>query len=105
MDGAEQRLRDHVERCKLPPAGEVVRRDEHSMQKYRLHVGETTVTMHGAAQRGVARKRNRPQKGSAIRVRIVISELRKEGQRTLRWVLLTNLKESALSVVKRYLLR
>jgi hypothetical protein len=50
-------------------------------------------------------QRNRPQKGSAIRVRIVISELRKEGQKTLRWVLLTNLKESALSVVEKYLLR
>jgi len=105
VHGAEQSLRDHVERVKLSPAGEVVRRDEHSTQKYRLHVGEATVTMHGASQRGVARKRNRPQKGRAIRVRIVISELRKEGQKSLRWVLLTNLKESALSVVEKYLLR
>ena len=105
MHGAEQSLRDHVERVKLSPAGEVVRRDEHSTQKYQLHVGEATVTMRGASQRAVARKRNRPQTGSAIRVRIVISELRKEGQKTLRWVLLTNLKESALSIVEKYLLR
>jgi len=49
--------------------------------------------------------KQRPKPGKALRVRVVVSELRQPGRAPLRWVLLTNLKDSALSVVESYLLR
>lgn len=61
--------------------------------------------MKGKSLRGVARKKNQPKGGKALRVRVVVSELRQPGQEPLRWVLLTNLKDSALSVVEGYLER
>jgi Transposase DNA-binding len=105
VHGEQQSLRQHLERVELAPAGEVVRRYEQSTQSYQLYVGETVVTLHQASLRGVARKRKSRQPGSALRVRVVVSELRQQGHKPLRWVLLTNLQDSALSVVECYLLR
>lgn len=102
VHGQQQSLRQHLERLELAAAGQVVRRYEQSTQTYQLLVGESVVTMHGPSQRGVARRRNRPQKGAALRVRVIVSELRQPGQKPLRWVLLTNLEDSALSVVQCY---
>lgn len=105
VHGEQKSLRKHLEQVELTEAGEVIRRLEHSTQTYTLWVGETVVTMHGASQRGVARKKNRPKRGKALRVRVVLSELRQPGQKPLRWVLLTNLKDSVLTVVESYLER
>jgi hypothetical protein len=105
VHGEEQSLRRHLSKVVLVEAGEVVRRLEKSVETYTLWVGETMVTMHGESHRGVANKKNRPKSGPALRVRVVVSELRQPGQKTLRWVLLTNLKDSALDVVGAYLLR
>lgn len=98
-------LRKHLERVELTEAGEVVRRMEQSTQTYKLWVGQTVVVFHGKSQRGVARKKKKPQRGKALRVRIVVSELRQQGQKPLRWVLLTNLKDSVQDVVGAYLAR
>ena len=103
--GEAQSIGHCVERVKLVQAGEVVRRQEHSSQTYCLWVGQTVVMMKGRSLRGVARSKNKPKPGKALRVRVVVSELRQPGQEPLRWVLLTNLKDSALSVVESYLLR
>ena len=105
VHGEEQSLRHCADRVKLRQAGEVVRRLEHSTQTYTLFIGQTVVTMKGKSLRGVARKKNQPKGGKALRVRVVVSELRQPGQEPLRWVLLTNLNDSALSVVEGYLER
>lgn len=105
VHGQQQSLRQHLERVALAPAGEVVRRYEQSTQTYQLFVGETVVTLHRPALRGVARRRQRRQSGTPLRVRVVVSELRQQGHKPLRWVLLTNLQDPALSVVECYLQR
>ena len=70
-----------------------------------MWVGETQVTLTKPSLRGVQKRRQKPQPGVPLRVRVVVSELRQPGVKPLRWVLLTNLTESALSVVERYLER
>ena len=94
-----------VDRVKLEPAGQVLRRQESKTEHYDLWVGETAVTMCGPSVRGVASKRRKPEPGEALPVRVVVSELRPPGHKTLRWVLLTNLQDPALQVVESYLLR
>ncbi|HAN92018.1 MAG TPA: hypothetical protein DCQ33_08065 [Nitrospira sp.] len=98
-------LRKHLEGVQLVEAGEVVRRVEKGSQTYSLFVGETQVVMHQAALRGVANKKHKKQPGKALRVRVVISELRQPGSAPLRWVLLTNLSDAAVDIVGAYLLR
>jgi len=61
--------------------------------------------MHQAALRGVANKKHKKQPGKALRVRVVVSELRQPGSAPLRWVLLTNLSDAAVDLVGAYLLR
>ena len=51
----------------------------------------------------MANKGQSPQPGKPLRVRVVVTELRKEGEDTLRWVLLTNLKDPISQVVQGYL--
>ncbi len=105
VHGQVQSLRTHLSKVKLVESGEVVRRLEKTVETYTLWVGETVVTMHGDSHRGVASKNKRPKSGPALRVRVVVSELCQPGQKTLRWVLLTNLQDCALDVVGAYLLR
>jgi hypothetical protein len=81
VHGEEQSLRHCADRVKLRQAGEVVRRLEHSTQTYTLFIGQTVVTMKGKSLRGVARNKNQPKGGKALRVRVVVSELRQPGQR------------------------
>ena len=105
VHGEQQALRKHLAKVELIEAGKVIRRLEQKMETYTLWVGETVVTMHGESHRGVARNKKRPQSGPALRVRVVVSELRQPGEKPLRWVLLTNLQDSVLDVVGAYLLR
>lgn len=105
VHGEERSLRSHIERIKLRQAGEVLRRVDNTEQLFELWVGETEVTLCGKSLRGVAKKKRKPEKGNPLRVRVVISELRHPEHKTLRWVLLTNLDDSAQDIVAAYLLR
>lgn len=107
--GERRPLRAFVERVPLREVGEVVRRCEEpggsTKECYQLWVGETVVTFDGPSLRGVAKRKRKPEKGVALRVRVVVSELRRAGHKPLRWVLLTNLDDRAKDVVAAYLLR
>lgn len=105
VHGQELFLQQHIEHVPLTPCGEVLRRQEGKTARYQMYVGETRVVMYGPSLRGVAKGRNRPRAGEALSVRVVLSELRREGHKTLRWVLLTNLPEPAPEVVRAYLFR
>ena len=105
VHGEDRSLQQQVDRVKLKPAGQVLRRQESKTEQYDLWVGETTVTMCGPSVRGVASKRRKPEPGEALPVRVVVSELRRPGHKTLRWVLLTNLQDPALEVVRSYFFR
>lgn len=105
VHGEPRSLRSQIQRVKLRHAAEVVRRVEGGQKNYQLWVGETEVEFAGAALRGVASKKRKPQKGETLRMRVVVSELRNETDKTLHWVLLTNLTDSAEAVVGAYLLR
>ena len=89
----------------LQPAGTVKRRQDFSTKEYELFQGETKVIFDGKSLRGVANKGQTPQSGEPIVMRVVITELRREGDKTLRWVLLTNLTDSITDVVRAYLFR
>jgi hypothetical protein len=105
VHGERQSIGKHLESLELHHSGEVTRRLAQSKKTYSLWVGETQVTLTKPSLRGVQKRRQKPQPGVPLRVRVVVSELRQPGEKPLRWVLLTNLTESALSVVKRYLER
>jgi hypothetical protein len=94
-------LKAVVDQVPLVAAGQTVRQG----QRYNVFIGETQVVMTGKSQRGVARKRQKPLSGLPLSVRVVISELRQEGQKPLRWVLLTNLTDPCAQVVQAYLYR
>jgi hypothetical protein len=49
-------------------------------KEYELWVGETEVVFNGKSFRGVAQGRNKPQPGSPIKVRVIVSELRPRQQ-------------------------
>lgn len=105
VHGEQRSLRSQIERVKLSQVGEVLRRVDNTQKSYQLLVGETEVALCGPALRGVANKKRKPQKGAPLRVRVVVSELRNEADKPLRWVLLTNLTDTAQNVVGAYLLR
>jgi hypothetical protein len=105
VHGQELSLQPHLLRVPLSPCGEVLRRQESKTERYQMYVGETRVVMYGPSLRGVAKGHSKPEPGKALSVRVVISELRQEGAKTLRWVLLTNLTEPATEVVQAYLFR
>ena len=105
VHGEKQSIGKHLESLKLQHSGEVTRRLAQSTQTYSMWIGETEVTLTKPSLRGVQKRRQKPQPGAPLRVRVVVSELRQPGEKPLRWVLLTNLAESALSVVERYLER
>jgi hypothetical protein len=105
VHGEQRSLQSQIERVTLSHVAEVVRRVDKSKKTYKLFVGETTVTFCRPALRGVANKKRKPEKGTPLRMRVVISELRHNAEPPLRWVLLTNLTDSAENVVNAYLLR
>ncbi len=105
VHGEKLSIGKHLESVKLQQSGEVIRRFAQSTQTYSMWTGETEVTMKNPSLRGVQKRRQKPQPGVHLRVRVVVSELRQPGQKPLRWVLLTNLTEPVLSVVGRYLER
>lgn len=90
-----------VNQVPLTPSGYVVKEG----QRYDVFIGETHVVFPGQSLRGVARKRQKPQTGLPLSVRVVISELRLPGQKPLRWVLLTNLTDLCAQVVQAYIYR
>lgn len=94
-----------MQRVGLVEVGEVVRRVDRTKECYQLWVGQTEVKLCGRALRGVGSKKRKPEQGVPLRVRIVVSELRRAGHKPLRWVLLTNLDDRAEDVVAAYLLR
>jgi Transposase DNA-binding len=87
-----------VDQVPLQAAGALLREGQH----YDVFLGETRVLFAGKSLRGVARKRQKPQKGLPLSVRVVISELRLPGHKPLRWVLLTNLTDPCAAVVQAY---
>ena len=103
----EQRLslREAASLVPLSEAGIVKRRADFTTKEYSLHQGETEVIFDGKSRRGVANKGQSPQPGEPLRVRVVVTELRRKGEPPLRWVLLTNLTDSVAEVVKGYLSR
>ena len=105
VHGEKLSIGKHLESLKLQQAGKVTRRFAQSTQTYSLWIGETEVTLTNPSLRGVQKRRQKPQPGVPLRVRVVVSELRQPGEKPLRWVLLTNLTEPVLSVVGRYLER
>jgi hypothetical protein len=105
VHGEERSLQQHLDCVPLSPCGEVLRQEEGKTERYELYVGETRVTMYGPSLRGVAKGRSRPEPGEALPVRVVVSELRQQGRKTLRRVLLNNLTEPSLNIVQAYLLR
>ena len=98
-------LREATEKVLLEPAGTVKRRQDFTTKEYDLYQGETAVIFDGKSLRGVANKGHSPQTGEPLPVRVVVTELRREGEDTLRWVLLTNLKDPISEVVRGYLAR
>ncbi len=105
VHGERQSIGKHLESLELHHSGEVTRRLAQSTQTYSLWVGETQVTLTKPSLRGVSEAETEATAQVPLRVRVVVSELRQPGVKPLRWVLLTNLTESALSVVGRYLER
>ena len=105
VHGEKLSIGKHLESLKLQLSGEVTRRFAQSTQTYSLWIGETEVNLTNPSLRGVQKRRQKPQPGVPLRVRVVVSELRQPGEKPLRWVLLTNLTEPVLSVVGRYLER
>jgi len=67
-----------------------------------LWLGETSVVFDGASWRGRHRAGFKTQPGAPLTVRVVIAELRAPGRKTLRWVLLTNLADEAIAIVRAY---
>lgn len=105
VHGEKLSIGRHLESLKLQQSGEVTRRFAQSTQTYSMWIGETEATMTNPSLRGVQKRKQKPQPGAPLRVRVVVSELRQTGEKPLRWVLLTNLTESAISVLERYLER
>jgi hypothetical protein len=109
VHGEQRPLSHYLKHVSLSEVGEVVRRSEQpgesKKESYRLFVGQTQVTLCGRSLRGVAKRKRKPEKGAPLHVRVVVSELRRCGHKPLRWVLLTNLEDSAEDVVSYYLLR
>lgn len=103
VHGEECLLQQHLAGVPLSLCGEVLRPEEGKTERYELYIGQTRVTMYGPSLRGVAKGRSRPEPGEALSVRVVISELRQQGRKPLRWVLLTNLADPSRSVVQAYL--
>jgi len=91
LQGNTQSLAEAVQKVSLFPAGVVERRQDFGTQQYSLYLGETEVEFHRPSLRGVQKGRQAPQAGEPVRVRVVVSELRRCGHKPLRWVLLTNL--------------
>ncbi len=98
-------LREAAAQVPLCSAGTVKRRQDFTTKEYDLYQGETEVLFDGKSLRGVANKGQRPQTGEPLVVRVVVTELRREAEEPLRWVLLTNLTEPISEVVKGYLSR
>lgn len=98
-------LREATAKVPLHPAGTVKRRQDFTTKEYELYQGETEVIFDGKSLRGVASKGQSPQSGDPLTVRVVLTELRREGDDTLRWVLLTNLVDPISDVVRAYLAR
>lgn len=98
-------LREAAAQVPLCSAGTVKRRQDFTTKEYDLYQGETEVLFDGKSLRGVANKGQRPQTGEPLVVRVVVTELRREAEEPLRWVLLTNLTEPIAEVVKGYLSR
>ena len=94
-------LKDVVEQVPLTPAGHLVRQGE----SFDVFIGETQVSFTGKSLRGVAKKRQKPQPGLPLSVRVVITELRAVGKKPLRWVLLTSLTDPCEQVVRAYVCR
>lgn len=95
--------------CHLKDAAEaVVLKRMHTVERegvrYRQYVGETKVVLDGLSRRGRHRGET-PKHGEPIEVRVVVAELRARGHETLRWVLLTNLSDPILDVVRAYVWR
>ena len=105
VHGQQRSLGTHLLSLKLQPVGEVTRRLAQGQATYELRVAQTQVTLVRPSLRGVQKRRQKPLPGAPLTVRVVVSELHREGEKTLRWVLLTNLAEPAFSVVERYLCR
>jgi hypothetical protein len=105
VHGEKRSLSSQIQRVQLVHVGEVVRREDDQHKSYQLWVGETQVCFSGPALRGVAKKKRKPQKGVPLRIRVIVSELRHPTEKTLRWVLLTNLTDPATDVVGAYILR
>ena len=105
VHGEQRPLWQQLQRVKLVEVGEVVRRVDRKQERYQLWVGDTAVNLCGRALRGVGNKKRKPEKGVPLRMRVVVSELRRAGHPPLRWVLLTNLPDSAKDIVAAYLLR
>lgn len=99
--GRPIKIRELSKLLPLVEAGEVERDGKH----YERRVGETIVTFQRPSLRG--HKRGCPRReGPAIDVRVVLTELRGIGHREHHtWLLLTNLQDHALDVVKAYLAR
>jgi hypothetical protein len=95
------RLKQVVSQLVLVRAARIQREGK----EYDLFVGETQVVFDGKSFRGVAQGRHKPQPGSPIGVRLVVSELRSPGHKPLQWVLLTNLQDPLLDVVQAYVWR
>jgi hypothetical protein len=70
--------------------------------RWALFQGETFVQFHGPSHRGVARHHQAPRSGPALPVRVVVTELRRPGHKSLQWVLLTNLTDPLSTVVQYY---
>lgn len=108
VHGEKRSLGAHLLTIRLTHQGEVTRRFEQSEATYQLWVGETRVTLTEPSLRGVRKRRQKPQPGTPLRIRVIVSELRRPDEKTLRWVLFTNLDEpecSAVAVVEHYLCR
>lgn len=97
------------ERCHLQDAAATVtlRRTNTVVKegvRYRQYLGETEVVLDGLSRRGRHRGVTATP-GEPIRVRLVVAELRARGHETLRWLLLTNLNDPAMEVVRAYVWR
>lgn len=103
--GVHLPLREATAKVRLRWAGTVKRRQDCTTKEYDLYQGETRVVLDGKSRRGVANKGHSPQTGEPLPVRVVVTELRRQGDTTLRWVLLTNLTDPISQVVRAYLAR
>ena len=101
-EGKRCTLEQAVETITLKRMGRLPVRTPQGEVAHTQWVGETSVVFDGLSYRGRHRPGFKKRPGEPLTVRVVVSELRAPGHKTLRWVLLTTQSDEAVAVARAY---